>query len=125
MSRTDLHIKKVQQLVFLLAVLVSLTPCTVKETLFHSFGLAFERPLNKNKTVQNFNSPCLTEMLSRAQTEERAEAKADILPHIKRPSIPPLWATPKKIVFKKNTKKASGNSPPIYILYKRLKFDMA
>lgn len=124
MARTGSHIKKVQQLIFLLAVVISFTPCTIKESLFDSFGFVFERPLNKSRAPQNFNSPCVTEVLSRTQTEQRANIPAVILPRITESPTPSLWAASKKVILKKHTKKASGNSPPIYILYKRLKFDM-
>lgn len=125
MARSILHIKKVFQLVFLLGVLISLTPCSVKESFLGSFDFALERPLNKTKTAQNFNSSCIADVFSQTQTEKQLKSMAVILPYNTRSTIPLLWATPKKTVLKKYTKKASGNSPPIYILYKRLKFDMA
>ena len=123
MKGKGLHIKKAQQLVFLLAVLVSLTPCTIKDSLFSSFGIAFERPLNKNKSAQTHNPSCVTEILSKTQTEERTVTMAVIRPQITK--SPSYSVAPKKTALKKRSKKASGNAPPIYILYKRLKFDMA
>lgn len=123
MNRTNRHIKKAQWLVFLLAVLIALTPCIIKESLLDSFDLTFERPLNKNKSTQSFNPSCVTEMQSQAQTAERSMTVVTLLPQITK--FPLYWALPEKTVLKKQSKKASGNSPPIYILYKRLKFDMA
>lgn len=125
MTRADLHIKKLQQLVFLLAVFVSLAPCTVKESLFNSLDLAYERPLNKNRTVQNQNSQCVAEVFAKTATDQEIGKISVALPGPTEVSIPLPSIGPQQNTLSKHTKKPLGNGPPIYILYKRLKFDMA
>ncbi|MCM4167006.1 hypothetical protein DHD08_04830 [Arenibacter sp. H213] len=124
MTGTSLHIKKIQRIVFMLAVFVALTPCSIKETLFSSFEITFERPLNKTKSTQSINTFCESEVVVQTNIECNSKLAAINLPDIAN-SITIIPIGCKKVALKQYAKRTSGKSPPMYILYKRLKFDIA
>ncbi|WP_150451907.1 hypothetical protein [Arenibacter lacus] len=120
-----MHIKNLQRVIFLLAVYVALTPCSIKETIFGYLDVAFERPLNKTRTVQASNTVCELSILSAPTLLESNTPAADILIPKTAITSPIILAGCKKVALKQYAKRTTGNSPPLYILYKRLRSDIA
>lgn len=105
-------------------IVFSLAPCTVKEALFSSAGLDYSKPLNKSQTTTP-GQQCQYIALSKSST--RAYLKTQ--PAGKR-SFDHLAGKPYAEAARENDRFTGhnyplGNSPPRYILYKRLKLDVA
>ncbi|GGW34681.1 hypothetical protein [Arenibacter certesii] len=124
MNGAYLHIKNLQRALFLLAIAIALTPCSIKETVFSSFDIAFERPLNKTRTLQSANTECELQVLSHSYIKDNTQSAANQVPNAAN-TASIILAGCKKVALKQYAKKSTGNSPPMYILYKRLKFDIA
>lgn len=104
-------------------IFFALSPCPVKEVWFSAVNTEYSRPLNKSKTAstnlcqysQNENQQVSVVKQSNAskQTEPVLFSKR-------------LFCVVHSINFEADYSKTfSGNSPPRYILYKRLKLDVA
>ncbi len=124
MSGKEIHIKKFRHIVLMWLVLFSLSPCTVKEALFHSVNTDYAKPLNKSKTTTPTSS-CSYSSTENLQISvvKKSEISKQIEPvnFFDNPFFTILSAT----VYNEYSKTSSGNSPPKYILYKRLKIDIA
>ncbi|WP_407405984.1 hypothetical protein [Chryseobacterium sp.] len=103
-------------------VLFSLTPCTIKEVFFHAVDLDYAKPLNKSKTSTN---SCSYSKIENRQTSGTKKSK--ILSRITPFSFSTNlnFALCSSKTFKDYSRISLGNSPPKYILYKRLKIDIA
>lgn len=124
MSKKRKHIKYLKHIVLILFLLFSLSPCTVKEALFHSVNTDYAKPLNKSRTTTPTSS------CSYSQNDNKQISvvkKAKINKEIESfNSVNNLcFAILSVKVYNDYSKTSSGNSPPKYILYKRLKIDIA
>lgn len=118
-------IKSMKRILLLLVVLFSLAPCTVKAVLFQSFATEYNRPLNKSRTTQVTNNLCEVQVgVSQSVVKDVKIGKIILLPGGKQTLIP-FCSVCLNCSLRDDTKQASGNDPPMYILYKRLRFDMA
>lgn len=124
MAGICLNIKILQRIIAMFVVIFALTPCSIKGSLFTSLDIAFERPLNKTKSTQKPNTLCKSEVFSYNRAESNTTETATNIPEeaVTTPVIAPSF---KNVALKQYAKQTSGNSPPLYILYKRLKFDLA
>lgn len=103
-------------------VLFAFSTCMVKGTLFGMVDVAYAKPLNKSKTVAPI-SACQYSHDQRTSTVVQAQARKQIEPIGDAEGQYGAICADK--VFGKYSKNCSGNSPPKYILYKRLKLDVA
>lgn len=103
--------------------LFSLSPCTVKEVLLHSVNTEYAEPLNKSKITQtnscqfSWNGNQHSSSVQQSKINKKNES-VDFACN----SAFPAYADK---IDKNYSKTATGNSPPKYILYKRLKIDIA
>lgn len=122
MLKVENHIKNIRCIVLMWFMLFSLSPCTVKEVLLHSVNTEYARPLNKSKTTQT--NPC---QFSSGEHQHISSAQQS---KINKKIVPVdfvcnyAFAVYASKIDKKYSKGFSGNSPPKYILYKRLKIDL-
>lgn len=128
MTKARPYIRKMQGIVPLLIMALSflLSPCKVQEALAIPFGTAAQLPTNKSKATTQANArACSAEVLSHARISASIKSNRENL--LKSGSAPgyagiaPVQSHAGK-GFRKNT---SGNSPPLYILFKRLKLAAA
>src|SRR5690606_36621409 len=119
MSKIRLHIKSITHMLLVGFVLFSLSPCTVKEAVSVSLKAAYAKPLNSSKT----SVPVSSRALNFVYHEHVSIAKkTDYGKHIE-PAVfygNLCFQAPVKI-RSGYSKTFSGNSPPKYILYRRLK----
>ena len=123
MPSVNTHISFYKRTIALLLVLFSLAPCGVKESLFHTFGAEYNSPLNKTKTNASQLNTCSYWHSTTSITNGR-NLSADIhLPAY----FTALQHTSKATSIGKNKhyRNTTCNSPPIYILFKRMKLDLA
>ena len=105
-------------ILFVIALLFSLTPCKVKASLFESFGFTYEQTLNQSKVTSNCNSSCFI-----TQKVIGAKSTSVAIPNFT--SLSTYFLITEKVVKKQVfTKVISVQFPPKYILYKQFKFDM-
>ncbi|MGB6083245.1 hypothetical protein [Moheibacter sp.] len=123
MTKIKSHIKSFRNFGLMWFVLFALSPCTVKDAFFSSINSEYAKPLNKSRTtapttscsyaqVKSLQSSVVKESKNK-RTEPEALIGCDYL----------TFNT--AINHSDYSNKSSGNSPPKYILYKRLKIAMA
>ncbi|HTG57209.1 MAG TPA: hypothetical protein VL943_13115 [Niabella sp.] len=123
MQKAILYIRKHKQLLLVGLLVFALAPCTVKETWFSLAGFDYVQPLNRSQTTT-----------SGQQCQYRQGSEQKVHVHQNKPAIRQY---PSGYLASKNYPAiaAAGctceplillraNSPPIYILYKRLKLDL-
>lgn len=125
MLRIKKHIENTRHILLMWFILFSLSPCTVKEIISNSINIDYAQPLNKSKTV--------------AQTTPSCQYSFNDSQHISVTEKSKLNKQTRPVDFNNNldfevrsinvqnnySKTSSGNSPPKYILYKRLKINIA
>lgn len=105
-------------ILFVIALLFSLTPCKVKASLLESFGITYEQTLNQSKVTSNCNSSCFI-------TQKVIGAKSNSVATPSFTSLSTYFLTKRELVEKQVFNKViSVQFPPKYILYKQFKFDM-
>lgn len=124
MLKTKHPIINTKHFLLLWFVLFALSPCVVKEVMFSVTNAEYAKPLNKSKTVAQSNS-C---QYSQGENQQISIVKQWI---IDKQTEPAEVAEHLVFVVRNNgiktnySKTYSGNSPPKYILYKRLKLHVA
>ncbi|SMC75714.1 hypothetical protein [Pedobacter africanus] len=117
------HIRKYKRIAILWLIVFSLAPCTVKEAWLSTFDIDYSKPLNQSRTTvgqqcQFTNAEQNTVSLVKKVRFNREPAFSDSL--VKNDLV-----TAAEAIDTRNLDSFSGNSPPKYILYKRLKLDVA
>lgn len=116
------NLKNYTYILWMWLVLFSLTPCTIKEIFFHAVDLDYAKPLNKSKTSTN---SCSYSQIENRQNLGLKSSKIinRIIPFCFSKNLNFALCSTK--IFKDYSRISLGNSPPKYILYKRLKIDIA
>jgi len=124
MLKAKSHIKKLKHILCVYFALFALSPCVVKEALFSVANVEYAKPLNKTKTTAPTSS-CQYSQNDKQQISVVKQSK------INKQTEPAevseiLFFVVRSVGINTNyPKTTSGNSPPKYILYKRLKLDVA
>lgn len=122
MLKIEIHIKEFRHILSLCLVLLSLSPCTVKGALFHLVNMDYVKNINKSKTTLPITT-CSYSQSNKLELVVVKKINKQIEPVNFVPS--PLLFVVKSIGIHDNYSKLfSGNSPPRYILYKRLKINI-
>jgi hypothetical protein len=124
MLKTEFHIKYARHIALMLFVLFSLSPCTVKESLFHSVNWEYSKPLSKSRTTSQ-TSTCSYSQLEGQRIQVTAKSITNRQSEPDGLLVKIYFAPHPAKGYKDYSKCSSGNSPPKYILYKRLKIDIA
>lgn len=116
------HIKALKHILLVWLVLFSLAPCSVKEV-FNGVLYSSQKPLNKTKTALIEAGCEISPRAYREKSVSQSEAGRTVIPMLffgakKAESRPAVFFEGFSGIY-------SGNSPPKYILYKRLKVDAA
>ena len=105
-------------LLFVIAVLFSLTPCKVKVSLFETFGATYEQTLNQSKVTSSCSS-------SNFINQKGFNSKVFF------EKLPVTFISHNCFEFERKSiriehfaKSVSLQLPPKYILYKQFKFDL-
>lgn len=105
-------------------VLFALSPCVVKEALFSIANVEYAKPTNKTKTTAP-TSACQYSQNDNQQISVTRKATIGKRMEPVSVSVNPYFVARSIGINAKYSKTFSGNSPPMYILYKRLKLDIA
>lgn len=124
MFKTKNHIRNVRHILLMLFVLFALSPCVVKEAMFSLANAEYAKPLNMSKATAPTNS-CQYSQNDRQQNSvvKQSDINKEIEPFNVSENL--FFVVRSTKINNKYSKKSSGNSPPKYILYKRLKLDVA
>lgn len=124
MLKTTTYTSKGKHIVWVCVVLFALTPCIVKEAFFGLVNIDYAKPLNQSKTTSHTNT-CqyaqneIRQISASKQTKESKQlAAVSFFTH-------QYFVVRSAKINNKYSKTFSGNSPPKYILYKRLKLHIA
>ncbi|WP_027374339.1 hypothetical protein [Chryseobacterium sp. UNC8MFCol] len=125
MSDTRIHIKMYKAVITMLILVFSLSPCSVKRNVLDIFDIQYISGLNKVKVTSGLSLHCdistTSSGISCAKTKTENESKGsfwEINAAIRNPGQ-------EKPCLNKYSGHTTGNSPPKYILFKRLKLDLA
>ena len=118
------HNKTFRHIILMWFVLFSLSPCTVKDALFHFIHTDYAKPLNKVKAQAPVNSCSYPHYeFQQSSSVNQSRFKNQITPVYYFKNY--LYDELNDIVYHYHSKTSSGNSPPKYILFKRLKIHLA
>ncbi|MCC9070404.1 hypothetical protein LNQ49_02140 [Flavobacterium sp. F-65] len=126
MANKRTYSQKMRLVVILLTVVFALAPCSVKSSLFSVFDIEYFQTLNKNQTAQTGTSYCEVQESNVNQSENsvtKLKKQIPVLP-VSVPQNQILLATALHNPHI-NVNVSAVNKPPLYILYKRLKSDLA
>jgi hypothetical protein len=118
------HIENLKHLLWVWIAFFALSPCAVKEVIFSVVNAEYTKPLNKTKTTAPTSS-CQYSQIDNQQVSITQQSK------IKKQTEPAEITSNRFFVIRNSginvnySKTFSGNSPPKYILYKRLKLHVA
>ncbi|MDD3772229.1 MAG: hypothetical protein RBT46_01530 [Weeksellaceae bacterium] len=124
MFKTKNHIRNTQHIVLMWFVLFALSPCVVKEAFFGISNTEYAKPFNKTRTITPTNS-CQYSQNEKQQISvvKQSDINKEIEPFVVSENL--FFAVRSIKINNKYSKNSSGNSPPKYILYKRLKLHIA
>ena len=124
MHNSGVHMKTYKAIITMLILVFSLSPCSVKRNVLDIFDIQFISGLNKIKTTSSISFSCdvasATSGISFSKNKTQSQYKN---------SFPGFSSTTgnsveKKISFNNYSGHSTGNSPPKYILFKRLKLNL-
>ncbi len=106
----------------MLMVLYSFTPCSIKTVLFDAVDATYAKPISKSaSTSQNSNCQDFNSVKQNGKSiGELQYSNANWTPTAEAFSTEIVKLQP---TSREYSGKTSGNSPPMYILFKRLKID--
>lgn len=123
MSNTTLYMKTYKAIITMLVLVFSLSPCSVKRNVLDIFDIQYISGLNKVKTTSGSSFSCNSFSVSSQVSVFKAESirhKDSFLSF----SGFTKTATEESIRFNDYSGHSTGNSPPKYILFKRLKLSL-
>jgi hypothetical protein len=121
-QKAILYIRKHKQLLLVGLLVFALAPCTVKEAWFSFAGLDYTKPLNGSKTTTSGQQCQYSHLSARKITVQQKirlnkQLLSSYLPY-------QTYTTTASEIRSRDSVYFRANSPPIYILYKRLKLGM-
>nr|WP_319510605.1 hypothetical protein [uncultured Draconibacterium sp.] len=123
MAHIQQYIRWVKQALLVVVALFSLASCSVKEPLFRAIGAEYQRPLNKTKATPNFEHHCHTSPDDFRISSNVHNSDYKLLgTAIEQAELFLLPTTTTEYSFQQTEIVAENTR--LYILYKRLKFDM-
>ncbi|WP_133121684.1 hypothetical protein [Chryseobacterium sp. PMSZPI] len=123
MSNVRFHMKTYKAIIMMLVLVFSLSPCSVKRDVLDIFDIQYISGLNKVKATSGFSVSCdANSNTSSGISISKAETKLKNKDFL---YVKLIVKSPKKKTFlNEYSGHTTGNSPPKYILFKRLKLSM-
>ncbi|PTT37630.1 hypothetical protein DBR28_09585 [Chryseobacterium sp. HMWF028] len=116
--------KTYKAIITMLILAFSLSPCSVKRNVLDIFDIQYISGLNKVKTTSSLSFSC-----DAASASSGISALKNKVQNRDKDSFPRFYSTTgsllqEKILFNEYSGHSTGNSPPKYILFKRLKLNL-
>ncbi|AZA77374.1 hypothetical protein EG347_07565 [Chryseobacterium sp. G0186] len=124
MTNTKIHMKTYKAIITMLILVFSLSPCSVKRNVLDLFDIQYISGLNKVKTTSSTSLNCDISSTSSTISISKTEAKAKHKGFFLNTKATSKNKEEEKISFNDYSGHTTGNSPPKYILFKRLKLNL-
>jgi hypothetical protein len=118
------HIKSARYILLMWFLLFALSPCIVKEALFNAVDVAYTKSYNKTKATANTNFCQYTQNSKKVISitkQSKIKYETEVFSSWKNPD----FVVESVKIQSSYAKNYPCNIPPKYILYKRLKVDVA
>ncbi|AZB10601.1 hypothetical protein EG344_18065 [Chryseobacterium sp. G0162] len=125
MSDTRIHMKTYKAIITMLILAFSLSPCSVKRNVLDIFDIQYISGLNKVKITSGLSLHCDTSTTSSKISISKAEAKSKYKETFSDFNASIRITGEHLSFFNEYSGHTTGNSPPKYILFKRLKLNLA
>jgi hypothetical protein len=124
MPHSGLHMKTYKAVITMLILVFSLSPCSVKRNVLDIFDIQYISGLNKVKTTSSLSFNCDSASASSGISVLKNKVQSRY-----KKSLSGIYFTAgnsfeEKIFFNQYSGHSTGNSPPKYILFKRLKLNL-
>lgn len=124
MSDTKIHMKTYKAVIMMLILAFSLSPCSVKRNVLDIFDIQYISGLNKVKTTSNPASNC-----DFSSTSSKISVSKNVVKDKHSNIFSNFTAAVENtqyvnLTFNDYSGHSTGNSPPKYILFKRLKLNL-
>lgn len=124
MPHSGLHMKTYKTVITMLVLVFSLSPCSVKRNVLDIFDIQYISGLNKVKITSSLSFSCDMASASTGVSVSKAKIQGQY-----KDSFFNFYSTAgnsveEKIAFNEYSGHSTGNSPPKYILFKRLKLNL-
>ncbi|WP_160138654.1 hypothetical protein [Chryseobacterium sp. c4a] len=117
--------KTYKAIITMLILVFSLSPCSVKRNVLDIFDIQYISGLNKVKITSGLSLNCDTSTTSSKVSISKAEAKSKYKRYFWNSNATAKNTREDKLFFNEYSGLSTGNSPPKYILFKRLKLNLA
>lgn len=124
MPHSGLHMKTYKAVIMMLVLVFSLSPCSVKRNVLDIFDIQYISGLNKVKITSSLSSSCDTVTVSTGVSVSKAKIQEQYKDSFSNFYSIAKKTAEKKIFFNEYSGHSTGNSPPKYILFKRLKLNL-
>lgn len=124
MSDTRIHIRTCKAVITMLILVFSLSPCSVKRNVLDIFDIQYISGLNKVKTTSGLSLQCDTPTTSSKISVSKSETKYKYKDSFLDINTIVRNTGEENVGFNKYSGHTTGNSPPKYILFKRLKLNL-
>ncbi|RXM51632.1 MULTISPECIES: hypothetical protein [unclassified Chryseobacterium] len=124
MPDTGIHIRTYKAVITMLILVFSLSPCPVKRDVLDIFDIQYISGLNKVKTTSGLSTNCdissTSSKISISKTDAKIKQKKSFLDF----NVGSRSAEEENPFLNEYSGHTTGNSPPKYILFKRLKLNL-
>ncbi|UKB80966.1 hypothetical protein [Chryseobacterium sp. MEBOG07] len=116
--------KTYKAVITMLILVFSLSPCSVKRNVLDIFDIQYISGLNKVKTTSSLSFSCDAASASSGVSVSKARAQCRYKESLSGIYFAAGNSFEEKIFFNQYSGHSTGNSPPKYILFKRLKLNL-
>lgn len=124
MSKSGLHMKTYKAVITMLILAFSLSPCSLKRDVLDIFDIQYISGLNKVKATSAFSFGCDAASTSSNISVSKAGVQHRYKGDFSQFNSAAGNTGEEKIFFNEYSGHSTGNSPPKYILFKRLKVSL-
>jgi hypothetical protein len=124
MHHSGFHMKTYKAVVTMLILVFSLSPCSVKRNVLDIFDIEFISGLNKVKTTSFLSFSCDAASASSVLSVSKIKAQSQHNKFLSGFTPAVHNSVEEKIFLNTYSGHSTGNSPPKYILFKRLKLNL-
>lgn len=124
MKKVASYLSSTRSILIMLVVLFSLSPCTVKESIYQIIGTEYQRPVNKTKATQSFQNTCQSSVFSVSQKVKVTKLSDFDLFRLAFQYLKPIMPAYKTETWPGRKEVWADYNEPLFILYKRFKIGL-
>ncbi len=124
MPHSGIHMKTYKAIITMLILVFSLSPCSVKRNVLDIFDIQYISGLNKVKTTSSLSFSCDLASVSSGISVSKTKVQSRYSKFLLGVNQATGNFVEEKISLNTYSGHSTGNSPPKYILFKRLKLNL-